>query len=81
MPDQQQTVDFDTLILSALDARPGSCDRATDAAENAFKIACWMARRGVQITLDGKPFEPDELSPHSALRLIEDRGLFDEDVR
>lgn len=74
-----QTVDFDTLILAALDARPGSSTSPTPAAENGFKIACWMARRGVQITLDGKPFEPGTLSPHRALRLIEERGLFEDE--
>jgi hypothetical protein len=76
----EQTVEFDTVILSALDAR-SSVDfpSAERAAEYGFKTACWMARRGVQITLGGRPFAPGELAPHQALRLVEDHSETPED--
>lgn len=73
-----QTIDFDTLVRSMLDTCTAG-DRAADVAARAFTTSCWMAKRGVVITLDGEPFSPGNLSPQRAARLIENRGLFEDE--
>lgn len=73
-----QTLDFDTLIRSALDARNATVRQRT-VLELGFATACYLSKRGVVITLDGQPFEPGNLSIHRAMRLITERGLLEEE--
>jgi hypothetical protein len=71
------SLDFDTLVRAVLDGQDSTM-RTSTVRQLAFTTACWLRKRGVRITLDGKPFEPGNLSLNQAQRFMQERGLFDD---
>jgi hypothetical protein len=72
----RQSVDFDTLVKAMQDGHTTGM-RTSEINQLGFTTACWLRKRGVTITMDGKPFEPGNLSLVQADKLMRERGLID----
>lgn len=69
---QQQTIDVDTLVKAALNARK-NWQYATEVVALIGATVDYLIESGVNVTCDGRPYRP--LSPQSWGRLVEQRGL------
>lgn len=72
----RQTIDVDTLVRAALDARHSWTD-TNELVELLGGTIRYLIERGVDVTCDGHSYRP--LSAHSWQRLVEQRGLLNED--
>jgi hypothetical protein len=75
----RRSVDIESLVRSALDAR-NSTIRRRDVLDLVHYMAYSLDLRGVDVTDNGAPFHAVFLSPQHFRRLAEERGWFADEL-